>query len=423
MGCEMNKNNEAMLKSVLDTELVGHHGSYDLDGGVMDTSSAFLYLALVCKREGGNEAVIFRVLEHIRNFIKGGNEPMFSAGPFWCYETVSMAFALVRNTPAVWEYLTDDERARIDLIMSCYAVSSAFVNNDCNSYYTGPALTGNYHKSWNPNHRMANVFPIVAAYAYFSAEGNGKDIVNSLLLSFDYDEYIAKFEEYGFTRAMGAWSAKGIELEDGRRAPDSRELMMNGGEAFLSVYDRAMKKNKFKLGQSMGNGKGVREKFTYRGRELDDVIGITSLLYEHNYSGGKIISHTANVPGGVDENGTPRAYILDGTRSPHEGEDGMMKELVAGDAMGFRSSTSYCFHDFILVVQSYAALSALSQLHIPAESSLWRKMVAGNADVIYKGEHGYRSYSIGEGFDTFEGDNKAYLTWKRWWINEIIGRQ
>ena len=414
----MNVTKEDMLMSALSAELVGHCDGYDLDGNIMETSSAFLYLALVC-RENREPCVLSRLLEHIRNFIRGGNEPMFSAGPFWCYETVSMAIALIRHTPEVWSRLTSDEIERLDLIMSCYAVSSAFANNDCNSYYTGPALTGNYHKSWNPNHRMANVFPIVAAYAYFSAEGDGKDIVNSILLDFDYDEYMKRFEKYGFTRVKDAWSAKGIELHDGTRAPDSRELMMNGGEAFLSVYDIGMAKNNFKLGQSLGKGKGVRERFTYGGHGLDEVFAITGALYEHNYSGGKIISHTGNIRGGADENGKPRAYILDGTSSPYEGAEGMMKELVAGDAMGFRSSTSYCFHDFILVTQSYATLSALSLLSIPEDSCLWQKILAGNADIIYKGEHGYRAYSIGKGADVYEEDDQVYVFWKSWWLGYL----
>ena len=417
----MNIINEELLRSALRTELVGHCHGYDLDGNIMESSSAFLYLALVCK-DNSAPCVVLRLLEHIRNFIKGGNEPMFTAGPFWCYETVSMAIALVRHTPSVWSRLADDERERVDLIMSCYAISSAFANNDCNSYYTGPALTGNYHKSWNPNHRMANVFPIVAAYAYFSAEGDGKDIVNSILLSFDYDEYIKKFEKYGFARVRGAWSAKGVELNDGRFAPDTRELMMYGGEAYLSVYDIGMTKNNFKMGQSLGRGKGVRERFTYGGYELDDVIAITGGLYEYNYSGGKIISHTGKICGGADEKGNPRAYILDGTSSPYEGVEGMMKELVAGDAMGFRSSTSYCFHDFVLVIQSYAALSALSMIEISDDSRLWQKMLAGNADIIYKGEHGYRAYSIGKGEDVYEEDNQVYIFWKNWWIDHLKKR-
>ena len=415
----MNKAMNDLLQRAMHTELMGHYGSYDLDGDIMETSSAFLYLTLMCRSEGADTPLADRVLEHIRNFISGGYEPMFSAGPFWCYETVSMALALTRHTSSIWERLTSDEQKKVDLIMRCYAVSSAFANNDCNSYYTGPALTGNYHKSWNPNHRMANVFPIVAAFAYFSAEGDGKEIVNSILLDFDYDKYIEKFEEYGFTRVRGAWNARGIELEDGRRAPDTKELMMYGGEAFLSVYDRGMKKNNFKLGQSLGSGRGVREIFTYHGYELDNIYDIVTCLYEHNFSGGKIISHTGDIPRGRDEDGRPLSYILDGTLSPYEGLDGMMKELVAGDAMGFRSSTSYCFHDFILVSQSYAALSSLSLLHIPEESNLWRKMIAGCNDIIYKGEHGYRSYSIGQGFDSFETDNKTYLVWKNWWINEF----
>ena len=408
-----------IMKTVMDSEPMKHINMFENDGSIIQSSSAFLYLAITEYKTPGREGVKERILKHIRSFITGGNEPMFTAGPFWHYETVSMGFAVIRFTPSVWDELSLQERDRVDLIMKCYAIASAFVNNDCNSFKTGPSLTGNHSKTWNPNHRMAMVFPIVAATVYFSAGGDGVEAVNAILTEFDHDYYISKFDEYGFTRAKHSWTAKGVMLDDGTKAPDAKELMMTGGDAYLSVEDRGSINNKFPLKLPLGSGLGVRHRYSYHGIGLDDIPAIVTDLYEHNYSGGKIISDTKDMSGGTDEEGKPLAYILDGTRSPYEGLDGMMREFVSGDAGGIRSSTSYCFHDFVLVAQSFAALDALGVYSIDKKSELWSKIANGNADVIYKGEHGYRSYSIGKGYETYDDKNLVYLVWKSWWLENV----
>ena len=404
-----------LIKEAIDIPLMQHVEDYEGKGDIMKHSSAFLFLSLQA-RERGSEEAAERAVMHAKHFISGGKEPMFSAGPFWYYQTVSMGFAVFRHTPMLWDALTEDEKDRVDLIMKCYAIASAFATNDCNFYHTGATLTGNYYKTWNPNHRMAMIFPIVAATMYFSANGNGKDIVNNVLTSFGYDEYIEAFEKYGFTRAKYGWTTKGIVLENGEKTLDARDLMLNGGKAYLSVEDHGSKSNKLSLGRYLGEGVGVRHVYTYLDYTLDELDKIATTLYEFNYSGGKIISDTADMLNGTDEEGKPRSYILDGTRSPYEGRDGMMKELIAGDAGGIRSSTSYCFHDLILVAQSYAAMRTLGALDIDKDSELWAKMSNGNADVFYKGEHGYNSYSIGKAYHTYENNNATYLLWKNWWL-------
>ena len=404
-----------LIKTAAEMPLMAHVELYEGTGDIYKSASAFLFLSLQARESGSDEAKV-RAIQHAKNFVAGGNEPMFSAGPFWYYAAASMGFAVFRHTPSLWDSLTDDEKDRVDLIMKCYAIASAFVTNDCNFYKTGPSLTGNYAKTWNPNHRMAMIFPIVAAKLYFSAYGDGKEIVDTILTSFGYDEYIEAFEKYGFTRAKYCWTTKGIMLENGVKAPDAKELMLNGGAAYLSVEDSGSKHNKLKIGLPLGDGVGVCHPYTYLGFTLDEIDKIATALYEYNYSGGTIISDTTDFPNGTDEEGKPRSFILDGTKSPYEGRDGMMKELVSRDAGGIRSSTSYCFHDLVLVAQTYAALRSLGAFDIDKKSELWAKIVNGNADIFYKGEHGYNSYSIGKSYTTYETNNATYLLWKNWWI-------
>lgn len=408
---------ETRIAQALSKPLIGYEDFYEGNGWLYQACSAFLYLVLE-EHEKPEKTTRERILEHIRNLIAGGNEPMFTAGPFWHYESLSLALAVVRHTPSVWEKLTAAEQDKLDLLMRCYAIGTAFVSNDCNFYMTGPSLTANYGKNWNPNHRMAMVFPIVAAYLYFSAsQPNPREYVDGILTEFDHDAYVRKFEEYGFTRAKYCWTTKGILLEDGTKAPDAKELMMEGGRAYLSVMDSGSKKCGGFLGKDLQGGEGVRRPFLYHGLDLDAYREIANDLYRHNYSGGRVISDTSSKNGGCDEEGNARCYILDGTRSPVEGREGMMKELVAGDGHGFRSSTSYCMHDFVLVTESMAALTAIGGYNAKDYPQLFEMICVGNADVIYKGEHGYRSYSLGGGYDTYEGEDN-YLMWKDYWLEK-----
>ena len=393
------------------------HEFFENKGNIIPSANAALYLALSEFSHPTQGEVRERVIAHLSHLVAGGNEPGFNAGPFWHYETVSMLIALCRYRPEVWQALSEGERERLSLVMRCFAVASAFATNDPNEYKTGASLTGNYYKTWNPNHRMAMTMQIVAAKMFFSADGaDGAETVNEILTTFDHAEYLAAFRRYGFTRAEYFWSTEGMTLEDGRIAPSAGELMMNGGEAYLCHLDSGSISNKLKLGSYAGRGVGVRHPYSYFGIPISDTVGIVRHMYEFNYSGGAVISDTADFPGGTDENGRPLAYIADGSRSPVEGQIGMMKEFVSGDAGGIRSSTSYCLHDFILVVQSYAVLYALGEMRLSIDDPLLRMMWVGNEDVIYKCEVGYESYSIGRSRGVCgEAGHPDYLPYKQFW--------
>ncbi len=405
-----------MLAWSYDTALFQQKELFDHAGDVNNQSSAFLYLALAQHDYPVDGPVQERVLAHVRNLISGGKEPMFNAGPFWHYETISMALAVVRHTPSLWDHLTGEEQDRVDLVMECFAISTAFATDDDNFYKTGPALTGNFYKTWNPNHRMAMILPIVAATVYFSADGqDGAARVNRVLTGFDHAAYIERFDQYGFTRVKACWTTPGGQLPDGTCAPGAAELMMNGGAAYLCAEDSGSVSNGLKAGDPAGTGVGVRTTYTYCGVGLDDLAGIVELLYRNNYSGGTVVSDTSGYRNGTDADGNPLAYILDGTRSPVEGEQGMMLEFISNDAAGIRSSNSYCTHDFILVVQSLAALQSLDAYDFDPQSDLFRLVWVGNTDLIYKNEHGYHAYSIGKGHDVTESGMSYYLPWKSWW--------
>ena len=409
------------LSSVLDADpaswaygmpLMGYVGNYDRDGNVESLASALLYLAIGEYGEKRGAALCERILESVRHLISGGREPGFNAGPNHSYAPLALALAIIRHTPTVWGALAEDERERLDLIMECFAISTAFVTDDDNFYRTGPALTGNFYKNWNANHRLAMTVPIVGSVLYF----------NAALRDFDYDSYIEKFDRFGFRRAKYHGTAGGFTHPDGTYIPSARELMMGGGTAYTAFadnHDTDFETRSLRDAPTVGGyGVGIRgNTYTYVGNGLDDIGAILRTLYGATYSGGPVISDTSEVEGGRDESGKPLAYIADGSRSPVEGKPGMMHEFKTGDGGGLRSSASYNTHNFEIVVQTLAVTELLGCPALSPDDPLFALIRVGNTDLIYKNEVGYVNYSLGRTIGLKRDANYPYyLPWKAWWL-------
>jgi|GEM_PF-2653986 len=387
----------------------------DNGGSIFSASSAMLYLAL---EEHGNPSagkIRDQVLAHLRNLVSGGKEPYFDLEPYWNYVTVTAGIAVSRATPTIWDALSADEQARLDCVMRAFAYVLTLGTADANSYTTGPGLTGNFNKGWNPNYRLSNVTPMLFVTSYFGSA----EAVNTLLQDFDFDRTMAEFKDFGFTRAYARWSTEPPQLANGKTAPSSKEFMENGGTAYLILRsDSSAQRLGYVAGQPAGSGKGVRVEYKYGGYSLSQPDKIFNQLLENCYSGGKVINSY-----GTYADGSPKAYILNGGSSPVLGLDGMMLEFKSGDGGDgvhggdIRSSCSYTSHDFIMVTAALAALRELGIYDLEAEenAAVFRKVWVGNTDVIYKIETGYMSYSLGKGYESHESANNGYLLWKSWW--------
>ncbi len=309
-----------------------------------------------------------RILEQLRSLITGGNEPDMDMGPQWSFGDCAAAIALAKITPSVWGQLTAEEVEKLDFIMQCFTVAAAFGTNDCNNYKTTLSLVGNFNKEWNPNYRFAIMVPMLSCAEYFG----GAAKIDEILLSFDYDAYIAKCEQYNFTNIKTTFTTAG------------KTLMENGGVASTT--------------KDYGTGLGVKQAYTYKGYTLDQRAEILVNLLEFNYSGGKVMSQMK------DRNGKVVAYIADNKVSPFEGKLGMMLELNAGDAGGVRSSASYSMADLNLATVALTFLMTTGALDAEEDISelLSSKIFIGNEDLIYKLKAGYQNFSNGVAGELFK---------------------
>lgn len=369
----------------------------------------------------------------------------FDLIPNFFYPSVAALYAVAKDTPGVWGKLSAAEIEEIDWIMRSFAVIAAIGTDDENTYSSGPGYTGNYGKGWNPNYRLSNVTPLLFCVDYFG----GADAVNRILADFDYDTYVAKFKEYGWTYALDCWTHDALEKkvsdpdgdglgtyetitdkEDNIADPKlvvgtprtvnyvtPRRMLMNGGEVFCIV---SLGRIGQWVGMSGGTGIGVpaigQKGYSYMGHSLSEIADIWDDLLAYNYSGGRVTSSKGD--------GEWRAYIEGELTSPYQGIPGMMKEFNSGA----RSSASYCKEDFTLVMTSHAALELLGYYDSTAKEheTIFQRMWIGNNDLIYKLEKGYWSFSgtasRGKPYLCVEDNGNGYMLWKSYWYEKYDSR-
>ena len=307
--------------------------------------------------------------------------PMFDLKANWPYCNLTATILLCKNTPAVWDRLTSEEKSGYDFMMKCFAYILTFGTDDNNSYNSGPRLDGNYSKGYNPNYRLANVAPMIFIAEYFG----GADEVDEILLDYDFDDVIAEMQARGFMRAYNTWITEATV--QGKQS--FREASMNGGNL-----------------NGGGGGAGVRTEYTYMRYTLDEPEEIIRELFEYNYSGGKVISEMRK--------SSLEAYIVGGLTSPYQGQLGMMLELGKSD----RSSAEYCMLDFVMVISILMVTEELDMYDpLDAENlDLFALVWVGNQDLMYKYEKGYMSYGNGKSQGIIkESEARGYMFMKAWW--------
>ena len=401
-------------------ELLAYEEETTDNGAAMERASALLAL-LMDIRKGHSEdlePLIDRAAAHLKNLTSGGKEPLFGLNCYWNYPLLAAGITLAHETPEVWNKLNTREKTALDLMMKSFAYVVTLGTADGNNYLTGPDLIGNYSKSWNPNYRLATVLPILFASRYFG----GADKINEMLLQFNFDTHVQALRDSGLTRAYACWTTPAPVDAEGKTYPCARDFMMNGGPAYLRAAIDADSSERLGnyVGKAAGSGVGVRTEYKYLGHPLSDVSGILHELIVFNYSGGAVLNSY-----GTYADGSPKAYIVDGTDSPVLGLDGMMLELKSGDGGNgkdgedIRSSCGYCTHDFVMLTAALAVMDEVGMYDITARENVrdFRLMWVGNTDFLYKMLHGYQSYSLGHPYDyiNYEEDRDGYYVWKAWW--------
>ena len=322
-------------------------------------------------------------LKQIRHLIAGGNEPFACVGCYWGHAVVASALLLVKNTPVVYDELTADEKDRMDWLMRGLAIAGNWGFNDKNNYSTGFDLMGNFGKGWNPNYRNTYLSIVMTASMYFGAEE-----LDKIFTSFDYDTYIKKYTELGFTNILATWTVAG------------KDLMENGGECTLLG---GIGLSHMEAGQPGGTGAGVKIPFLYNGKGPGEIEYLFKNLVDFTYA-WEVISDFGT-PGTDDY-----THILSGKKSPYEGQMGMMKEFAGSDGgsgnggSNIRSRCTYGYDSYEILVSVYANMKLLGGWDSSTDEmkKLDNRIFVGNEDLIFKMQEGYYGFSSGKGSNEYE---------------------
>ena len=179
------------------------------DGGNDNGPNTFekastLFLLELHERETGDGKTLARINEHFASATAAGRAPSFDAVCLWNYCPFSASIAIAKATPSIWSSIPEDVRERLTFVMEMYSYLESFATSDFNSYRTGPGLSGNYHKGWNPNYRLANV-PVMVFVTHFFGDGDmkkGERIVNDMLHGFNEEVYASLHSQETFWRFL-----------------------------------------------------------------------------------------------------------------------------------------------------------------------------------------------------------------------------
>ena len=321
-----------------------------------------------------------RIIAQIEHLTADGSAPEFTCSTNWPYGIVTACLAMAKDTPSVWDKMSYSLKSKVDTMMEAFAYIISLGTSDQNAYQTGPNFQGNYKNNWNANYALGSI-PCMVFVVYYFGNGDmveGAKTVNTMLKDFDeaaYNEMIGRFDVYGWRRAYSTWTKPALTDD----SVDAKTVMIQGGAV--------VHKNVSGDGLESSSGKGVTnggEDYRYAGFTLAEGAKIIERVIETNYSGGKVVSeHYFN-----DEK---VGYIIDGSKSPFEGQEGMMLEFASGN----RSSTVYCSHDFLLATTILVVARDLGIYDYTENEALWQKIIVGNGDFLYKNGKGYQGYSTG----------------------------
>lgn len=352
----------------------------------------------------------------ILNVLIGRNCPAFDNGHNWGYPILAQVCTLIRKKDDLWDLFNRKEKEKISLMMKMFAFMWNFGCNKFNNYRTGIGLHGNYVKTNSPNYVLANNILIIWCIEFF---GGRLQDVSRMFVEITYDELIEQLEYYDFRNAYITWTTEGFTRSDGSKTPGARELFgtleerrEHGYQTEAFVYDYQNRQLYY-----AGWGKGCTLPYYYEGHPANDWYSYPDYLYNQvfnlTFSGGECRSIIH-----IDSEEDYSAHIVDGTISPYEGLEGMMKEFnIADDGLGQRSSLFHCEIDFNIVCASLVCLKLVKGLNLNDFEDA-EKIRVGMNDFIYKFEHGYNGYCLGKIEDEKRNINLTNDTIKLW--NEYL---
>jgi len=360
----LNSPSQAAVNAAIGCSLINYGTWYS--GGAYTNGAWFggASIVLAVASHAGNTTADARLLQQIRHTLTPGNEICANGGyPAQHERHVTGMFAIVKNTPRIWNQLTAVEKTKTDLIMKAAFVASAFTTSNNNPYVLAGSqqytLDGdsNLGRDWNPNYREGMLGGVLVGMVYFG----GPAAAQAVLDNYNHTQFVADLNKSGLPNTYQIFNWK--VANPSSPAPSG------------TMIQNAVKNYKYYLSG------------------LSDYLGLYVSLVNDTY--GKNVNAGLNNGAGI--NGAGKIYTGAATL-PNPGAAGMLKEFDSSDGGGARSSLIYAYDGFrphqtnqlVLIIGSYWPKGSAT-----ANASVTRQKI-GNTDLWYKLDKGYIDYSSGQ---------------------------
>lgn len=370
----------------------------------INATFALYTLALAAHQQAGVHAdAAPAVITRLRSILTGnGLEPECQGGlGGWTHGPFAWTLAFARHTPGIWQQLTPDEQARANLLMQALATAANFCLDDDNTWRCLIDGDPNWAKGMNPNHVEGYVGVALASAWYF-----GQEDLDNFFQTFDFDSFLEKLKNAGFTNIVAAWT----------RTPQTRQALMQGG-----LFDPKLPR--------LGLGRGVhRNSFTIEGHPPSQAWLIYQNLATRMFS--KVTQSTQRIEGRSAPDDTVHIIDTDPVTqkpltSPVEGHIGMCYEFLTTNALTngtrFRGSLFYAYEGWMLHMSNALAIYAKGDWPETPEATanLRSRMYVGSTDLLFKAEHGFHGFANGKP-QPGRAQNLARVGWSwahAWWTD------
>jgi hypothetical protein len=378
----LNSPSQAAVNAAIACPLISYGSWYN--GGAYTNGAWFggASITLAVASYAGNTTADARLLQQIRHTLTAGNEPCANGGyPAQHERHVTGMFAIVRQTPRIWDQLSAAEKSKIDLVMKATFVASAFTTSNNNPYVLAGSqqysLDGdsNLNRDWNPNYREGMLGGVLVGMVYFG----GPVAADAVLKNYSHAQFVAQLSSNGLpnTYQVFNWKAANPSLP----APTGSQI-----ESAVRNY-----------------------------RCYNSGLAEYSALYVSlvNDTYGKNVNAGLNDGAGI--NGAGKIYA-GAAGLPNLGAPGMLKEFDSIDGGGNRSSLLYAWDGYrphqtnqlVMIIGGFWQKGSAI-----ADAAVARQKI-GNTDLFYKLSQGYIDYSSGKNRGTvtatyMEGHGTAYV--------------
>ena len=306
------------------------------------------------------------LLAQIREVLKPSRGPTATGG----YQDqkqlgVAFMFLIAKRTPAIWNQLSEVERALVDLNMEALLYSSTFTTKDDVATSMGMNGDTNLNRDWNPNYQNGMVGMIVMTALYW-----GFDQFESKLATYNDEDFVGKLRRNNMSNLLSTYTSSarpiGSTIQTGLRKP------VNG-----AIY----------------RFHGITER---------NLLGLFNYLATRTFS--------ADVNCGLNSGAGIGGYgrlVNNCSSLPNMGRKGMILEFDGWDSEGKRSSSTYSWDSWYPLNYVRAALqmdgwltpAALRRSAILAQTV--ERYFIGSNDLAFKvlpaKGGGYKDYEHGAG--------------------------